>query len=249
MLEYVDIDIKNYHEKQSNFQNEILKYLDEEKCNEDDINIQKYFDENLIPVNGFDVKKIFCLLRSIINNHHRSNNFFNKLEKIIIYFKEDFKQAFTNSELFDFFSQNKIILLILMKNNILEVDQSIVDILKMRWDMQYFWPEILQFNYDKPLEFNNIEYSIYLQKRELGENDHLLAELIRNDSIEEFIEYYNKENIPLNATISRSLYETNSLLIENDPTIAEYAAFFGSIKILIHLKITNDQLLTSSLWI
>ena len=111
MLEYVDIDIKNYHEKQSNFQNEILKYLDEEKCNEDDINIQKYFDENLIPVNGFDVKKIFCLLRSIINNHHRSNNFFNKLEKIIIYFKEDFKQAFTNSELFDFFLQNKIILL------------------------------------------------------------------------------------------------------------------------------------------
>lgn len=40
----------------------------------------------------------------------------------------------------------------------------------------------------------------------------------------------------------------NLFLIENEPTLIEYAAFFGSIKIFNYLRIHNVDL-NSSLWI
>ena len=65
------MDIQNYHDTIPSFQNEILKYLDVEEYNENDVSILKYFDKYLTQKNGFDVNKILCLLRTIINNHHR----------------------------------------------------------------------------------------------------------------------------------------------------------------------------------
>ena len=53
-----------------------------------------------------------------------------------------------------------------MQNKILEIDQSIVVDLKMKWGVKYFWQEISQFYYDKPLDLNTI---VFFQKRELGE--------------------------------------------------------------------------------
>ena len=79
------------------------------------------------------------------------------------------------------------------------------------------------------------------QKREIGENDSYICELIRQDSIDEFITHINKINISLSSDIIPSIFETNSLLLKNNQkvTLIEYSAFFGSIQIFNYLKINN----------
>ncbi|KAK8892248.1 hypothetical protein M9Y10_029471 [Tritrichomonas musculus] len=242
-----DMDINNFLEKYSLIQNEILGYFDNENDNFDDF--KNFFDEMKIHENEVDIKKIFPILRTIIDNHYRKSHFFAKLEKIIRYFKEDAKQAFTNDELLDLFSQNKMALLILIKQKMIEINDSVIDTLKNETNLDYFMPEILSFYSDHPLTF---DYNEYNEKREYGLNNDYLASLIRNDSVEKFISYVNRNNISLKSQIVKCDFETNPILIntknQKEPTLIEYATFYGSIQIFRFLLINNVEL-TSSLWI
>ena len=74
-------------------------------------------------------------------------------------------------------------------------------------------------------------FSNFDEKRRIGENDSYVCELIRNDSIEEFVSYVNQNNISVkNARIKDSLFETNTFFIKKNPTFFEYATFFNSIQ-------------------
>ena len=85
-------------------------------------------------------------------------------------------------------------------------------------------------------------------QRRKGENDEYICELIRNDSIELFVQYVNKTNLSLsNTIINPSIFETNNFLIKNKPTLIEYAAFYGSIQIFQYLKFNNVEMMPS-LW-
>ena len=46
----------------------------------------------------------------------------------------------------------------------------------------------------------------FLEKRQIGENDTLLCEFILKDNIEEFIDFINKEDIPLSSKIMTSIF-------------------------------------------
>ena len=70
--------------------------------------------------------------------------------------------------------------------------------------------------------------------KKLGENNSYISELIRNDSIDEFIIYLNKNPNLLSTTIESSLIE--------------YAAFYGSIQIFRYLFINGIEL-KPSLWL
>ena len=54
------------------------------------------------------------LLAFISNNHHRDFDFFEKIFKIIIQFKDIITQKFTNLEIFLIFKKNKRVLLFLI---------------------------------------------------------------------------------------------------------------------------------------
>ena len=84
--------------------------------------------------------------------------------------------------------------------------------------------------------------------RKKGENDSYICQLIRQDSIKEFIIYMNKTNTPFSSKIPDSFFESNSFLIGKTPTLIEYAAFFGSFQIFKYLQLNNVDL-TSSLWL
>ena len=86
------------------------------------------------------------------------------------------------------------------------------------------------------------------QNRQNGENDTYLSELIRNDSISEFISFVHQYNLLLSSKLRPSIFEMNPLLNEREPTLIEYAAFYGSIQIFNYLK-DNDVTLEPSLWI
>ena len=146
------------------------------------------------------------------------------------------KQTLSNSEIIKIFKNNKIILYFLYKNQIVTFDESNFNLISKH--EKYF--EILEAS--KTMEKNIKE------KIEIGENDSYISKLIREDSIEEFVAYVNKTNLSLKSTINSSIYETNSFLLKKNPTLIEYASFYGSIQIFVYLKL-NCVELTSSLWI
>ncbi|KAK8840561.1 hypothetical protein M9Y10_030770 [Tritrichomonas musculus] len=79
---------------------------------------------------------------------------------------------------------------------------------------QYFYPEISSFfEKDKYYSFNsNDSEDIYKEKRQNGESDNYICELIRKDSIDEFITFVNKTNLDITQGfryMDLSIYETN----------------------------------------
>ena len=120
----------------------------------------------------------------------------------------------------------------------------------------YFFPEIKPFLtinerstiLENLLKMDQNIFDNFENNRQKGENENYICELIRNDSIEDFIIYINKTNLSLSCQIPYSIFETNNILINKTLTLIEYASFFGSIQIFRFLCI-NGVKLTSSLWI
>ena len=120
----------------------------------------------------------------------------------------------------------------------------------------YFYPEMLPYisKWNKTRYENDllrIDKNIFdkLDKiRRIGENDSYICQLIRQDSVEEFDTYACKTLLNLGSLITPSIFETNTLLIKKKPSLIEYAAFFGSVKIFNYLRM-NEVELKPSLWI
>ena len=86
------------------------------------------------------------------------------------------------------------------------------------------------------------------QDRKIGENESTLCQIIRSDSLNDFILYLNKHLISTRSKIKQSIFETNSYLIKNSPYLIDYSAFFGSLNIFKYL-ISNGAKLNPSLWL
>ena len=128
----------------SRIQAKILNYIEEIQDENQDDDFKKPFDKLNIQKNDYDIKKLFLIIRSIIDNHHRNHNFFTKIEQIINYFKDDFKENFSNIELYNFFSNNKRIIIYLIQNEMLTVDESIIKIFSHPSNLKYYLYEIVQ---------------------------------------------------------------------------------------------------------
>ncbi|KAK8834293.1 hypothetical protein M9Y10_033172 [Tritrichomonas musculus] len=254
--------LPEYLDKKKNIQKDILDYLDE--GNEESYNnLIKLLDELKFDENKNELKSILQLINAISANHHRSTDFFDKIEKILSNYKSIIKQTLSNAEVFNIFCRNKRILLFLLQEDLITVD----NLLQLTDDyIVYFYPEIqkkidwsrkrkIQSGYNKTI--NKLKPEEFNEKRKIGENDSYVCTLIRNDLIDEFVSYVHKTNLPLSSQITPSIFETNAFLLNNHshlffveevPSLIEYAAFFGSIQIFQYLRINNVKL-KPSLWI
>ena len=134
------------------------------------------------------LKEFLNLISKISMNHHKTINFIKKIESILIFLKSDILSKVSNLSLFNTFCDNKRILLFLFKNNFLTIDDYIYNQLTSSDDFtEYFAPELILYQTKKP-----IEDAIFEENREKGENNSYLCELIRNDSVKEFIILINK---------------------------------------------------------
>ena len=167
-------------------------------------------------------------LCKIANNHHRNPYFFEKIEQILLHIREKMTSQLSNTEIFDIFKINKRVSLILIKEKFIEIDQIISQKIEKDNKLKeqyhfYFYPELEEFldeetKEDKKQfahEISGNNFGLFETKRRKGENDTKICELIRKDSIEEFIILVNKENLALKTKIKTSIYETNPLLLEN----------------------------------
>ena len=221
-----------------------------------------------IKTNTNELKEFLYVITRISRNHHRDPNFFNKIELILSYLENDIKQKYSNNEIFEIFQKDKRILHYLIKRKIIKIDGNITKKLLKPQDEDenkqkskinneyYFYPEIKEFIDEKELQqiekmlenkySKDIKY-LY-EKREEGENDNYICQLIRQDSVEEFIAHINQTNTSLKSKIKLSIFETNSFLFDKNPSLIEYAAFFGSIQIFQFL-VLNYVKLMPSLWL
>ena len=137
IAEYINSKKEIYRIVLDFFENE------EESLNDELIN---NLDELIECANIEDIKTIFHIILSISNNHQRNFNFKTKIFNIFNYLANTLKQTMTNSETFEFFKSNKLIILYLIKNQIIKLDEQIID--KINKDISYcyfFYPEISQF--------------------------------------------------------------------------------------------------------
>ena len=82
-----------------------------------------FFENQKISENKNELKLILHTLVKIANNHNRSNNLIEKINQIISYLS--IEKYFSNREIFDIFSKNKLILLFLFKNDLLKPTSQI----------------------------------------------------------------------------------------------------------------------------
>lgn len=227
------MEFKNYFTEKKTFYESIILILENCEEDNDELLFQQLIDQikkHNVQNNREEFDNFMRTISNISNNHNRNSDLIKKIVKILIYIKDYIKQTYSNDDLLNTFSDNKLMLLFLVKNNLI----SSKSIFKMQNFHHYFLPEIKSvFSQEKmnriEKEFLDIDPNIfdnYEEKRQKGENDSYVCSLIRDDSVEEFISFITKNNISLSSRIKFSLFETNQFLIRKEPTLIEYSAFF-----------------------
>ena len=243
---------KEYIIKLTTIQQDLLNYIDD--SNEIDFNqLVKSMSKLNINKSRDELKSFLQLICAIVNNHHRLPDFFEKIERILLYILPNIKQKFTGKELVRLFYSSRILLLFFLEQKLLEI----TDLPQGEAFRAYFYPELEETlnNDEKDKYLNvfkdfNIEYKkeIFTANRKKGENESYICSLMREDLVEEFISYVNRSNISLSSQIPISLFESNQFLNGKNCGLIEYSAFFGSIQIFNYLHF-NKVPLTPSLWL
>ena len=256
ILKIFAMDFDDYINKAKEIHRCILNFIETDSESE-----LKTLNNNLNKQDTVQALDILNLISRIESNHYKDQDFYDRIEKIIQIIIQDQQNPLSNLEIFQVYETNIRLLYHLFQKKIIIPDDSIMNLIfektnlnKMKFS-HYLFGCIKNFlNQEKVDQITkeifqqyNEEINKFDKKCEIGENDSYLCGLIRKDMIEEFIIYVNKTNIPLTSTIKKSVYETNSYLIDKNPTLIEYAAFFGSIQIFNYLA-NSKATLTKSLW-
>ena len=216
-------------------------------------NMTDFFQNNRLLANRTQMLTLLNIISTISNNHHRSSYFYNKIEQILLFFKDTIKKFFSKEEIFKIFQSNKRILLFLLREKLINAKQIATAVNNQECNHSYFYyffPEI-KILVDKELitSFSITDFNKFNLNREIGENDDYICQLIRNDLIEEFIIYVNKNDLPLSTKVKPSIFETHPFLTEKEPSLIEYSAFFGSTQIFRYLYLNQTNLNTKTFWI
>ena len=258
------MDFQKYIKQKKEEYNHLIGFVESES--DDEVLFKNISEEASQKINNLPPKekkselKLFLrLVSSICNNHYRNANFQIKFEKIILFFQNIIQQTLTIPEIFDIFKDNKQILLFLFKHQIIEYNNQLIKdtIYSNQGYLSFFYPEIKeQLNNEEKerIEKNLISddssiFSNFDEKRQNGENDSYICQLIRQDSIEDFKSHVSKTNLSLDSKIKNSIFETNRFLFsKKSVSLIEYAAFFGSLKIFHFLREKSVKM-TPSLWL
>ena len=248
--------IQEYLEKMTIIQKKLVELLEK---GED--NAITSFINHIREDKTFEFNSIIHLISVISNYYHRTSSFLSKIYKILSELKKDIINHFSNYEIFVIFRKNKLILLYLLEEKILIPDQTISNIISsekyyIKKYPHYFLPEFKSFFttefIQRVSEESNDAFQkdpqLFYQKRKNGQNDGYLYQLIRDDSISEFVKHITFNHISFTtATVKPSIFETNSFLLKNEATLIEYSAFFGSSKIFNFL-VNKKTKIKESLW-
>ena len=268
------MEIESFIKKMKDINSSLLDFIEEsddlDKCDAKFKTLIQLLEKQEVFRNKKEMQLIFQIISKITDNHHRPPDFFNKLEKLFQFLIKDSPSPISYF-IPDYTNYNKPVVFLLLQKKLLKPDKPFLNeylenkqfihprsnknLFEYR-SYYYLYPVIKEFLEEKiQKEIEEVilnhfeeELSTFEEKCKIGENDSYICSLIRLDSVEEFIAYVNRTNLSLLTKIKPSIYETHSFLIDKEPTLIEYAAFFGSIQIIQYLKYNNVPL-TSSMWV
>ena len=142
-------DYREYIDRKKEIHTLLLSFLENNQENDFNFNylIQNIRSEKL-ESNREELEHFLRLIINISNNHCRKGNLIQKVEKIILNLKDEITQTFSNSEVFNIFNSNKLILIFLLDNKILKFDDNICTEVMYKIDLNekeyclFFYPEI-----------------------------------------------------------------------------------------------------------
>ena len=232
------MEIQAHIKEMKEIYNKLHKYICNEVNSESQLkDLIKLLKDSLKKDNSNKLREIIHIINDISDNHHRIPNFFDKIEQILLHLKDDIKKSLSNLNIFNIVKENKRLLLWFIEQKIVIVDKSIsIELFQLGY-YDYLNFEIQSGFNSKIDHTKDHEYQEFEQKRRKGENESLICQLIRDDSLEEFISFVEKNNICLTGQIKRSIFETNKLFKDLwcEQNIIQYAAYHGSIKIIKYL--------------
>ena len=261
---------QEYLDEMKQTQANLLHFIDNDENDEENFaQFTKILNNLKICENQHKFKSLLYILANIAQHHHRGRNFFQKIDQMITFLTNSVQKYFSNWEIFFIFKDSPVTILILIEKHIITFNEEIaryVISLKNKYSPEFFKPELKLFLNKKWLQkatyiIDKIKEEIpenFIEARKTGESDSIISELIRNDSVEEFIVYVNENSIDLTMKIEKTIYETNPLLInimnlnethpENEGvTLMNYSIFNGSIQIIQYL-LSNRIDLHQSMW-
>lgn len=119
--------------------NHLFDFIDDQEDSQNNYqNLISDIKYQNIAENKNEFRQFLQLIVLISNNHHRSPNFFNKIDQILSSLSPKIAQTFSNSEIFDIFNENKRVLLFLIKNNIFTFDENLKKKIKNQNYLSYF---------------------------------------------------------------------------------------------------------------
>lgn len=176
----------------------------------------------------------------------------NRINDLILHFKDEMQRMFPKEEIAALFSSNFAILLCFYENNIVDFDflQENADY----YSPLFFFPEFYEHGFEPKFPEHNVIYNTYADrldefriKRKEYHSDSPLVRFILNDDLEGFQTYLASTNTPLDSKIECSPFESTPRRFyhENDELIM-YAAVFQAISIFkflfLNLKKKPDLL-------
>ena len=237
---------QEYLDTMKDIQENILNFLEEKENSEENfIILENKFEGNKIKDHSYELLSLLHLISKIGNNHHRFPNFFSKIERILLIFKEDIKKYFSNSEIFNIFKSSKRILLFLIEQQIIIFDEYIAKIItntgkyiKAKYP-QYFQPEIQPFISEK--WFPKYKKSSKKEEKDYENDDD--EEYNKNAWVEEI-----KSELPENFYEKRKEGENDSQICEliRKDMITEFVAHVTRNDISLNSKIQPSIYETNS---
>ena len=156
-----------YLENIEDIQERILTFIEDENNKEENYqNILRLFEDQKILDSPSETKLILTLISKISDNHFRVPNFFSKIEQILLFLKDSITKNLSNYDIFTIFSNNKRLILFLLKEGIIQFDMNILNNLipnkEALYDanspnLKYFLPEIKKFIDTHQITNNNEE--------------------------------------------------------------------------------------------
>ncbi|OHS97468.1 hypothetical protein TRFO_36330 [Tritrichomonas foetus] len=181
-------------------------------------------------------------LLSQVSHQRVHNEEKTRIINILSLMDKHIRKMISKTEVLSIFNSNFMLILFAIEKNWTDLSTVINNMDEFKY--LFFLPDIFQADKKVFTEFHefyhcshfvkkyfeNGNFSLFLKNRIQFHNENHIAQIIREDNIDSFIDYISTVNLDLNSKIPSSIFEQN-YEINNYSYLMEYSALFSSIHI------------------